>query len=123
MTVNEQRWNAPLYWTKRDGAWWNFTLSGLRPVDQSEPVTHVSYFEADAYATWAGGRLPTEFEWERAALDCPIEGNFVESELFHPAPTAVASAVLADTAARMFGDVWEWTRSAYAPYPGYRAAP
>ncbi len=82
MTVNEQRWNAPLYWTKRDGAWWNFTLSGLRPVDQSEPVTHVSYFEADAYANWAGARLPTEFEWERAALSCPIEGNFVETELF-----------------------------------------
>ncbi len=84
MTVNEQRWNAPLYWIKRDGAWWNFTLSGLRRVDQSEPVTHVSYFEADAYANWAGARLPTEFEWERAALSCPIEGNFVETEFFHP---------------------------------------
>ena len=127
MTVNEQRWNAPLYWTKRDGVWWNFTLSGLRPVDQSEPVTHVSYFEADAYANWAGARLPTEFEWERAALSCPIEGNFVETELFHP--VAVAPAVSADKPGKdqrlhqMFGDVWEWTRSAYSPYPGYRAAP
>jgi ergothioneine biosynthesis protein EgtB len=127
MTVNEQRWNAPLYWTKRDGTWWNFTLSGLRPVDQSEPVTHVSYFEADAYANWAGARLPTEFEWERAALSCPIEGNFVETELFHP--VAVGSAVLADKPGKdqrlhqIFGDVWEWTRSAYSPYPGYRAAP
>ena len=127
MTVNEQRWNAPLYWTKRDGAWWNFTLSGLRPVDQSEPVTHVSYFEADAYANWAGARLPTEFEWERAALSCPIEGNFVETELFHP--VAAVSAVLADKPGKdqrlhqMFGDVWEWTRSAYSPYPGYRAGP
>ena len=127
MTVNEQRWNAPLYWTKRDGAWWNFTLSGLRPVDQAEPVTHVSYFEADAYANWAGARLPTEFEWERAALSCPIEGNFVETELFHPMP--VGSAVLADKPGKdqrlhqMFGDVWEWTRSAYSPYPGYRAGP
>jgi ergothioneine biosynthesis protein EgtB len=127
MTVNEQRWNAPLYWTKRDGAWWNFTLSGLRPVNQSEPVTHVSYFEADAYSNWAGARLPTEFEWERAALDCPIEGNFVETELFHP--VAVVSAVSADKPGKgqrlsqMFGDVWEWTRSAYSPYPGYRAAP
>jgi ergothioneine biosynthesis protein EgtB len=127
MTVNEQCWNAPLYWTKRDGAWWNFTLSGLRPVDQSEPVTHVSYFEADAYANWAGARLPTEFEWERAALSCPIEGNFVETELFHPVP--VGSAVLADKPGKdqrlhqMFGDVWEWTRSAYSPYPGYRAGP
>ncbi len=127
MTVNEQRWNAPLYWTKRDGAWWNFTLSGLRRVDQSEPVTHVSYFEADAYANWAGTRLPTEFEWERAALTCPIEGNFVETELFHP--VAAVSAVLADKPGKdqrlhqMFGDVWEWTRSAYSPYPGYRTAP
>src|SRR5207249_4928204 len=62
MTVNEQRWQAPLYWMKRDGAWWNFTLSGFRPVAESEPVTHVSYFEADAYANWVGARLPTEFE-------------------------------------------------------------
>jgi ergothioneine biosynthesis protein EgtB len=126
MTVNEQRWNAPLYWTKRDGAWWNFTLSGLRRVNEFEPVTHVSYFEADAYANWAGARLPTEFEWERAALRCPIEGNFVETELFHP---AVVSAASADKSKKgqplrqMFGDVWEWTRSAYSPYPGYRAAP
>ena len=129
MTVNEQRWNAPLYWTKRDGAWWNFTLSGLRRVNESEPVTHVSYFEADAYANWAGARLPTEFEWERAALSRPIEGNFVETELFHPVSVAVASAVSAEKPeqhqhlVQMFGDVWEWTRSAYSPYPGYRAAP
>ncbi len=127
MTVNEQRLDAPLYWTKRDGVWWNFTLSGLRRVDHSEPVTHVSYFEADAYANWAGARLPTEFEWERAALSCPIEGNFVETELFHP--MAVVSAVSADKPGKgqrlhqIFGDVWEWTRSAYSPYPGYRAAP
>jgi ergothioneine biosynthesis protein EgtB len=137
MTVNEQRWNAPLYWKKHDGAWWNFTLSGLRPVDPSEPVTHISYFEADAYANWAGARLPTEFEWERAALNCAIEGNFVETELFHPASAASASSGVAlakaDVSAerreqhshlvQMFGDVWEWTRSAYSPYPGYRAAP
>jgi ergothioneine biosynthesis protein EgtB len=127
MTVIEQRWNAPLYWTKRDGAWWSFTLSGLRPVDQSEPVTHVSYFEADAYGNWAGARLPTEFEWERAGLSCPIEGNFVETELFHP--VAAESAVSADKPGKdqrlyqIFGDVWEWTRSAYSPYPGYRAGP
>jgi ergothioneine biosynthesis protein EgtB len=127
ITVNEQRWNAPLYWTKCDSAWWNFTLSGFRPVNESEPVTHISYFEADAYANWAGARLPTEFEWERVASECPVEGNFVEDELFHPA--AVQSTVSLDTAARdlrlhrMFGDVWEWTRSAYSPYPGYRAAP
>ena len=127
MTVNEQRWEAPLYWNKRDGAWWNFTLSGFRPVDESEPVTHVSYFEADAYANWTGARLATEFEWEHATMNCSIEGNFVENELFHPALVAVESALSADKSARhlqqMFGDVWEWTRSAYSPYPGYRAAP
>jgi len=129
MTVNEQRWQAPLYWANHERAWWNFTLSGFRPVDESEPVTHVSYFEADAYANWAGARLPTEFEWERAALDCPIEGNFVESESFHPVSVAVVSAALADKPLQnrrldqIFGDVWEWTRSAYSPYPGYRAVP
>jgi ergothioneine biosynthesis protein EgtB len=132
MTVNEQRWKAPLYWTKRDGTWWYFTLSGFRPIDESEPVTHVSYFEADAYANWAGRRLPTEFEWERAALECPVEGNFVESELFHPVAwhrhpaddNGLEAHATRDSALhQMFGDVWEWTRSAYSPYPGYRAAP
>ena len=120
MTVNEQRWQAPLYWAKRDGSWWNFTLSGFRPVDESQPVTHVSYFEADAFANWAGARLPTEFEWERAASDCPIEGNFVENEVFHPRPAPVSKPM--QDLQQMFGDVWEWTRSAYSPYPGYRAA-
>jgi ergothioneine biosynthesis protein EgtB len=120
-TVNEQRWRAPLYWIERDGAWWNFTLSGFRPVNESEPVTHLSYFEADAYANWAGARLPTEFEWERAASDLPIAGNFVDDERFHPivAPDASDSNRLL----QIFGDVWEWTRSAYLPYPGYRAGP
>jgi ergothioneine biosynthesis protein EgtB len=121
MTVNEQRWQAPLYWIKCEGAWWNFTLSGFRPVDESEPVTHVSYFEADAYANWAGARLPTEFEWEHAALECPLEGNFVEEENFHP--LALSGSGGDRHLHQMFGDVWEWTRSAYSPYPGYRAAP
>jgi ergothioneine biosynthesis protein EgtB len=121
MTVNEQRWQAPLYWTKRDGTWWNFTLSGFRPVDESELVTHVSYFEADAYANWAGALLPTEFEWERAALDYPMEGNFVEDENFHP--RALSTSGDDGRLHQMFGDVWEWTRSAYSPYPGYRAVP
>ncbi len=120
-TVNEQRWQGPLYWTKRNGKWWNFTLSGFRPVDESEPVTHVSYFEADAYTNWVGARLPTEFEWERAAFDCPIEGNFVEYEKFHP--QALISSEKDRRLHQMFGDAWEWTRSAYSPYPGYRAAP
>jgi ergothioneine biosynthesis protein EgtB len=121
MTVNEQRWNAPLYWVKRDGAWWNFTLSGLRLVDESEPATHVSYFEADAYANWAGARLPTEFEWERAALDCSIEGNFAEDQNFHP--QSLSTPRNDPRLYQMFGDVWEWTRSSYSPYPGYRAVP
>jgi ergothioneine biosynthesis protein EgtB len=119
-TVNEQRWRAPLYWIERDGEWWNFTLSGLRRVNESEPVTHVSYFEADAFANWTGARLPTEFEWERAAAPFPIAGNFVDDERFHPAPAAAS-----DNGAlqQIYGDAWEWTRSAYLPYPGYRAGP
>ena len=118
MTVNEQRWEAPLYWEKRDGTWWHFTLSGFRPINKNEPVTHVSYFEADAFANFSGARLPTEFEWERVAQNETIEGNFVESERFHPAPATEANGLT-----QMFGDVWEWTRNAYSPYPGYRAVP
>jgi ergothioneine biosynthesis protein EgtB len=118
MTINEQRWQAPLYWEKRDGAWWNFTLSGFRCVNETEPVTHISYFEADAFAKWSDARLPTEFEWERAAADLPREGNFVETERFHPQASSHDRQL-----AQMFGDVWEWTRSSYSPYPGYRAAP
>ena len=120
-TVNEQNWRAPLYWLERDGEWCNFTLSGLRKVDLDEPVTHVSYFEADAYANWAGARLPTEFEWERAADRIDNEGNFVETERFHPA--RLSESPRDGQLAQMFGDVWEWTRSAYSPYPGYRAEP
>jgi len=120
-TVNEQRWSAPLYWEKRDGEWWNFTLSGFRPVDESEPVTHISYFEADAVANWAHARLPTEFEWERAAAKIDINGNFVESERFHPKP--LNPPPQDQHVEQMFGDAWEWTRSAYSPYPGYRVAP
>ena len=120
-TVNEQNWHGPLYWLERDGEWWNFTLSGLREVDPSEPVTHLSYFEADAYANWAGGRLPTEFEWEHAAAKLDIDGNFVEMERFHPAPMSESPRDM--QLAQMYGDVWEWTRSAYSPYPGYRAEP
>ena len=119
-TVQEQRWQAPLYWEQRDGTWWNFTLSGMRPVEENEPVTHLSYFEADAFANWSGARLPTEFEWERAASGLAIDGNFVGAERFHPAPAAPSPN---DKLQQMFGDVWEWTRSAYLPYPGYHAAP
>jgi ergothioneine biosynthesis protein EgtB len=120
-TVQQQAWRAPLYWEEDDGAWWQFTLSGLRPVDPAEPVTHISYFEADAYARWAGARLPTEAEWEVAAATVPIDGNFVESGRFHPQPlNGTANNV---GLVQMFGDVWEWTRSSYSPYPGFRIAP
>ena len=125
-TVSEQRWNAPLYWTKRDGTWWHYTLTGFREVNDSEPVAHLSYFEADAYANWTGARLPTEFEWEHASAQCAMEGNFVDSGAFHPRPSGTASAnekVEKSDLQQMFGDVWEWTRSSYSPYPGYRAAP
>jgi ergothioneine biosynthesis protein EgtB len=120
-TVQQEGWRAPLYWEEQDSNWWSFTLSGLRPVDPSEPVTHVSYFEADAYARWAGARLPTEAEWEFASEAVPIEGNFVERGRFHPAPLQARRSD--DKPAQMFGDVWEWTHSSYSPYPGFRTAP
>ena len=86
-TVRAEEWKAPLYWEQRDGRWWMMTLSGLREVDKAEPVCHVSYFEADAYARWADARLPTEAEWEVAAQDVPVAGNFVEHSLYHPDST------------------------------------
>jgi ergothioneine biosynthesis protein EgtB len=111
-------WKAPLYWENIDGRWMVMTLSGLREVDKAEPVCHVSYFEADAYARWAEARLPTEAEWEVAARDVPIEGNFVESGLFHPTPLNIAAT--GGKLEQMYGDVWEWTQSSYSPYPGFR---
>ncbi|MBI4693420.1 MAG: ergothioneine biosynthesis protein EgtB [Gammaproteobacteria bacterium] len=114
-TVRREGWDAPLYWQQRDGAWHYFTLHGLQPVDPQAPVTHVSYYEADAYARWAGRRLPTEAEWETAASGAPMTGNFVESSYLHP------HAARGDGAgyAQLYGDVWEWTQSAYSPYPGF----
>jgi ergothioneine biosynthesis protein EgtB len=116
-TVNEQRWEAPLYWEKRGESWWVFTLAGMRELDKDEPVCHVSYFEADAFARWAKSRLPTEFEWEVAAADLPYGGNFAENERFHPQP--LDQKATGQPLAQMFGDVWEWTSSSYSPYPGY----
>jgi ergothioneine biosynthesis protein EgtB len=115
-TAQAEQWQAPLYWIEWEGQWQSHTLSGLRPVSDEEPVCHVSYFEADAYARWAGARLPSEFEWEVASDGVPIRGNFVESESFRPVPLAEE----VDGLSQMFGDVWEWTRSAYLPYPGYQ---
>jgi len=110
--VRERGWEAPLYWAEHEGGWWSYTLTGFRPLDPAEPVCHVSYYEADAYARWRGARLATEAEWEVTARDRPVTGNFVESRRFHPAP--------GDGGTQLFGDVWEWTGSPYLAYPGYR---
>ena len=119
-TVQAQGWEAPLYWTRRDDTWRTFTLHGEVEIDPHAPVCHLSYFEADAYARWAGARLPTEFEWETAASRLAVEGNFVESGALHP--VASSGDTRADVPDQMFGDVWEWTSSSYAPYPRYRPA-
>jgi ergothioneine biosynthesis protein EgtB len=120
-TVQREGWKAPLYWELRDGSWWMMTLAGMQPVQEAEPVCHVSYYEADAYARWAEARLPTEIEWEVTAMPLPIRGNFVEQQTFHPVPLGQPDT--AAPLAQMFGDVWEWTQSHYSPYPGYTAAP
>lgn len=120
-TVNQQEWQAPLYWEKRDDQWWTLTLHGMREVDRAEPVCHISYFEADAFARWAGCRLPTEAEWEVAARTVPIAGNFIEGGLYHP--TALNASLAGGRLAQMYGDVWEWTQSSYAPYPGFQPGP
>jgi ergothioneine biosynthesis protein EgtB len=121
--VNSERWEAPLYWTRDPDdpdRWLQFTLAGLRPVDPDEPVCHVSYYEADAFAHWTGMRLPTESEWETIAAAHGGGENFLSDDVFdrgapHPHPATDTNG--------LFGDTWEWTSSAYSPYPGFRAAP
>ena len=115
-----QGWTAPQYWQPAGDAWQAFTLHGMQPVNPDEPVCHVSFFEADAYSRWVEARLPTEAEWETFAAAHPVTGNLLEDGLFHPAPPRLANNA---GARQVYGDVWEWTRSSYEPYPGYRAAP
>jgi ergothioneine biosynthesis protein EgtB len=115
--VQAHGWQAPLYWQCDDGVWSRFTLAGRRPVDPAEPVSHVSFYEAYAFAKWAGRRLPTEAEWECAAHTATADGNFMEGGTLEPRPAALPTA---SGPAQMFGDLWEWTSSAYAPYPRFR---
>ncbi|GJQ62202.1 MAG: ergothioneine biosynthesis protein EgtB [Melioribacteraceae bacterium] len=118
--VEENGWNAPLYWHKIDGEWYSYTLGGLKKINPNEPVTHISYYEADAYARWADARLLSEFEWELVSKNFEIEGNFVDNERFHVLPLTKDEN---KSVSRLFGDTWEWTKSDYAAYPGYRIPP
>jgi ergothioneine biosynthesis protein EgtB len=117
-TINEDAWRAPLYWRARGGGDFEiFTLAGLQPINPAAPVCHVSYYEADAFARWAGRRLPREAEWEVAAVDAPVDGNLGEAGVLHPLPAAHEGL------AQLYGDVWEWTQSPYTSYPGFKPGP
>jgi ergothioneine biosynthesis protein EgtB len=119
-TVKTQGWQAPGYWQQHEGRWHQMTLEGLLLLDLRAPVSHVSYYEANAFAQWAGKRLPTEFEWEVASAGYPTDGNDLAENALRPRP---APDTEEGKLAQLFGDVWEWTASAYQPYPGYRPAP
>ncbi|HEY7771994.1 MAG TPA: ergothioneine biosynthesis protein EgtB [Marinagarivorans sp.] len=114
-TVNKHHWRAPLYWLKEGEQWWQYGLDGLRPVDGAAPVCHVSFYEADAFARWAGKRLPLEHEWEVAARQQPIAGNFLDNKTYRP-----QAAHDAPEAAQLYGDVWQWMQSPFTPYPGFK---
>ncbi len=118
----QQGWAAPLYWRRRDGEWFEYRLDGLHPLRLDLPVVHVSAFEAFAYAGWAGARLPTEFEWEAAAQGSEPDGNFVEAGYYHPGACRSEGGRTGQLD-QLYGDVWQWTASSYAPYPGYRPLP
>ncbi|MBA3314441.1 MAG: ergothioneine biosynthesis protein EgtB [Planctomycetota bacterium] len=120
--ITSNGWTAPMYWERIDGAWHSFTLAGMREIDPVEPVSHVSFYEADAFARWSGKRLPTEFEWELASENCLIEGNFLDDSRFHPIALdgGTESADSRPAIAELYGDVWEWTASPYVAYPGYK---
>jgi ergothioneine biosynthesis protein EgtB len=120
--VQQDAWQAPLYWQQQDDQWFTHTLNGWLALSLEEPVCHLSYYEAEAFARWSSARLPTEAEWEVTATSLPVVGNFVESGVLHPqAITSISSA--SEAPGQMFGDVWEWTQSAYTPYPGYQPSP
>lgn len=108
--IHRQGWRNPLYWQSDGGDWQEFGLSGLKPLDLNAPVAHVSYYEADAYARWAGKRLPSEAELERVLIEQPVRGNFVEDDRLAPQGGW----------GQWYGDLWEWTCSPYRPYPGFR---
>jgi dimethylhistidine N-methyltransferase len=113
--VRAEGWSHPIYWTPgEDGGWFEMTLGGLRPLDPSAPVSHVSYYEADAYARWTGKRLPTEAEWEHAAEGLALAGGFLDLDRLSPHPASDRPGLR-----QMFGELWQWTRSAYEPYPGF----
>lgn len=117
-TVNREGWNAPLYWHQSDGGWMQMSLQGSRPVSPAEPVAHLSFYEAEAFARWSGKRLPTEFEWEFAAKAAGEMKNGARSGALRPHRTPDTGS--ANAPQQLFGDLWQWTASAYLPYPGYR---